>query len=247
MGTMYPHKIIYDADTHVIHSEVSLHAGKFARFMYNFLRGAGIGLIIFVVLSFVVSIEPIIREEIVYYIKNTSENNSLQETHLTNLPIVEQTIAVQNEAKSYGVDPHFSIVIPKIDARANIIPNVSAVNAPEYSQALQKGIAHAAGTYFPGQGKNIYLFSHSTDFEYNVARYNAVFYLLRKLERGDRIIVYFSDERFIYEVQDKFIVNAVDTKWLTEETETETLYLQTCDPPGTTWKRLIVKAVPVES
>jgi len=40
---------------------------------------------------------------------------------------------------------------------------------------LQKGIAHAQGSVFPGMQGNIYLFAHSTDNWWNVGRYNAVF------------------------------------------------------------------------
>ena len=153
--------------------------------------------------------------------------------------------AVRDEAAAHGLSGYFSIFIPKIDAKANIIPNVNAANENEFDAALAKGVAHAAGTYFPGQGKNMFLFAHSTDSPFNFTRYNAVFYLLTKLEQGDRIVLYFLDKKYIYEIQTKVIAQPADTSWLYKNFGTETLILQTCDPPGTTIRRLLVSATRV--
>lgn len=247
MASMFPHKVVYQAGKSKLHTETKMHASRFASIVYGFMRGIGLGTAVFVLLLFGALFGGAVKEEVSYELSSFLQNRQIREAHLANLPIVEHTIAIQNEAKHYGVDPHFSIVIPKIDAKANVIPNVSTQDKSEYEAALQKGIAHAAGTYFPGQGKNIYLFSHSANFDFDVTRYNAVFYLLRKLEIGDRVIVYFSDDRFVYEVEDLFVVSATDTKWLTDKYDSEVLFLQTCDPPGTTWRRLVVKAKPVEA
>ena len=76
--------------------------------------------------------------------------------------------------------------------KANIIPNIDPGNPDEYLGALKKGVAHARGTSFPSQGRNIYLFSHSTNSPLNFSEYNAVFYLLRKLEKKDKIYCVYS-------------------------------------------------------
>ena len=140
------------------------------------------------------------------------------------------------------VDSNFSIVIPKIAANARIIPNVNPSNYNEYMQALSSGVAHARGTVFPGMRGNIFLFAHSTDNFWNVGRYNAVFYLLKELEPGDEVNIFFGGKRFIYLVYDKKIVEAGEVGYLTSGTDSQTLTLQTCWPPGTTWKRLLVLA-----
>lgn len=140
----------------------------------------------------------------------------------------------------------FGIVIPKIGANAKIIPNVNPTDEKEFLPVLQKGIAHAKGTVFPGIKGNTYLFAHSTDSFWNVGRYNAVFYLLKDLEAGDEIVLFFENRRYDYAVKELKVVDAKDVSYLVDsqkETE-ETLILQTCWPPGTTWKRLIVKATP---
>ena len=85
------------------------------------------------------------------------------------------------------LDTNFGIVIPKIDANAKIFANVDPFNPKEFLPVLKKGVAHAKGTGFPGEGRNIYLFAHSVDSFLNFDKYNAVFYLIGKLDKGDEI------------------------------------------------------------
>ena len=101
-----------------------------------------------------------------------------------------------------------------------------------------------AGTVFPGVGGNIYLFAHSTDAFWNVGRYNAVFYLLKELSNGDEIDVFYNGVRHKYIVYNKSIADPSEVRYLTEVVPYEKLTLQTCWPPGTTLKRLLVFARP---
>ncbi|KKS75032.1 MAG: hypothetical protein UV46_C0027G0005 [Candidatus Gottesmanbacteria bacterium GW2011_GWC2_42_8] len=105
-------------------------------------------------------------------------------------------------------------------------------------------VAHAAGTVFPGVTGNIFLFAHSTDNFWNVGRYNAIFYLLKELEKGDEVDLFLNGKRHIYRVTNKLIVDPTEIEYLTRQTNYEQLTLQTCWPPGTTFKRLIILAVP---
>lgn len=143
------------------------------------------------------------------------------------------------------VDRQFSVIIPKIAANARIIPNVDPGNYDAYMIALQAGVAHAAGSVFPGMDGNIYLFAHSTDYFWNVGRYNAVFYLLKEVNAGDEIDIFYGGRRYIYTVEDKRIANPDDVFLVTNNIGGgHRLTLQTCWPPGTTIKRLIVTAKP---
>ena len=136
----------------------------------------------------------------------------------------------------------FAIVIPKINASAPIVKNVDPFNKNEFLSSLKKGVAHAKNTKFPNQDGNVYLFAHSTDAFYNVSQYNAVFYLIGKLEKDDEIKIYYDNVEYSYSVVDKKVVSSDDTKYLTTNTKEKLLTLQTCYPPGTTLKRLIVTA-----
>lgn len=141
-------------------------------------------------------------------------------------------------------DTEFSILIPKLGANAKVFANISPLNKSEFLPVLQKGVAHAKGTVFPGMKGNIYLFAHSTDNFWDAGRYNAVFYLLKDLVSGDEVIVFFENKRFNYKVTESKIVEPSDVSTLTQSQgeKEETLILQTCWPPGTTWKRLLVFA-----
>ncbi len=142
-------------------------------------------------------------------------------------------------------DPNFSVVIPKIGANARVVSNVDTSNEREYAEALKKGVAQAQGTAFPGEGGHIFLFAHSTDYWWNVSTYNAVFYLLGKLVKGDDINIFYKGERFMYRVVDSKIVDPSEVEYITRKTNQEFVTLQTCWPLGTTFKRLLVFAVRV--
>lgn len=136
----------------------------------------------------------------------------------------------------------FSIAIPKIAAVAPVIDDVDPLNKSEYLRALREGVAHARGTAYPGERGNVYIFAHSTDTFYNVNQYNAVFYLLGKLSKGDEIYIYYQGIKIKYLVEQVKVVSPSDIHYLTGNTDENTLTLQTCYPPGTTIDRLIVIA-----
>jgi sortase A len=140
------------------------------------------------------------------------------------------------------VNTDFSIIIPKIDAVAPIVDNVDPQNQTEYLKALKMGVAHAKGTAYPGGAGNVYLFAHSTDAFYNVGKYNAVFYLLGKLTKGDEVFIYYQGEKIKYLVDLVKVVGPKEIQYLAGNSDQKTLTLQTCYPPGTTIDRLIVIA-----
>jgi LPXTG-site transpeptidase (sortase) family protein len=142
-------------------------------------------------------------------------------------------------------DTQFSIVIPKIGAAAKIYPNIDPGNEESFLPTLTKGVAHSQGTVFPGMAGNIYLFAHSTDNFWNAGRYNAIFYLLKDLKEGDEVVIFYQGQRYNYTVTGSKVVDAGDVDHITQaNTGQEELILQTCWPPGTTWKRLLVFARP---
>lgn len=172
---------------------------------------------------------------------------------------IEEVVAVEEQKQpSFGdlltgskeqeivpPDQEFSIVIPKIGASSKVVPNVDPSNEDAFLPILKESVAHAQGTVFPGLPGNIYLFAHSTDSFWDVGRYNAIFYLLKDLEPGDEIAVFYQGKRHNYYVSEKKVVDADDVSLITEaNTGTEQLILQTCWPPGTTWKRMLIFARP---
>jgi len=165
-----------------------------------------------------------------------------QSTVGTGLVPDQSSQATTMVAPTDPITEQFAISIPAIGASSRVIPGVDPYNEEEYFNALKVGIAHAAGTGLPGEGKRIYLFAHSTNSPVNFSEYNAIFYQLRLLSEGDRIFVNFNGNSHIYTVTQKVIASSEDTHWLTENSSVEQLVLQTCDPPGTTARRLLVIA-----
>ena len=202
----------------------------FVRFLGYFLFFIGLTTIL-VVLTPVIGAELFFRKDKLFNVERTVPKAKVG---FGELGLRENIIT--------PVSTDFGVVIEKINANSLILPNIDPLNETEYTQALGKGVAHAKGSDFPGSGGNIYLFSHSTDAPWNLVRFNAVFYLLRELNTGDRVILFYNGRRFDYKVFDKIVVEPEDTGYLTNKYDEEVLTLQTCDPPGTRLKRLIVRA-----
>ncbi|MBI5151494.1 MAG: sortase [Candidatus Pacebacteria bacterium] len=163
-------------------------------------------------------------------------------TSLRGIFIPEFRVDLRGRAAQHNVN---GIYIPKVQVDAEIIYNVDPNDQNAYTAALKKGIAHASGTALPDSGGLGYYFAHSTTPNL-VAQYNAVFYLLGKLEKGDDVFVWHQGKRFMYKVTEKSLTDPSDVSFLQKTYEEETIVLQTCWPPGTTVKRMLVFAERVE-
>lgn len=168
---------------------------------------------------------PILIEEVRY------------QTHLIRPPEEKEIIPESTE---------FGLVIPKIGVNAKVFARVDANDPKEYLPVLAKGVAHAEGSALPGYEGNVFIFGHSSDTPFNITRYNALFYLISKLEPDDEIIVYFQEEEYLYKVVDKKISPPEFVEEYLEYLTGRTLTLQTCTPPGTTINRLLVIAKEVD-
>lgn len=138
------------------------------------------------------------------------------------------------------VNEEFFLEIPKINLTSAIIANVDASNEEQYIEKLKIGVAHAKGSYFPGDEGPIVLFSHSTDTLAHILQYNAAFYALKDLEVGDQITVHFKGKTYLYNVSEKKIIDPQNLDVI-RQTNSK-LVLTTCYPPGTDWQRLVIFA-----
>lgn len=197
---------------------------------------AGIVLVAMSALLLLLTFFPVIKEEIAYWFSAKNKNVislTREEASAKNLP---------SDKVIYPVDENFSLIIPKISANTKIIDNVDWQNSREYQAALTKGVAHAKGTAYPGEDGNVFIFSHSGGDFFETSRYNAVFYLLNKMEKGDEIDVYYQSKKIPYLVKETKVVGADEVKYLEDTPGQKTLTLMTCWPAGTDWKRLVVIA-----
>lgn len=134
----------------------------------------------------------------------------------------------------------FKIIIPKINLESNVIANVDPGSEDKYKIALKSGVAHAKGSYLPGEGGTTFLFAHSTDSILNILEYSAKFYAVKNLEIGDEIIINYGGNRLRYLIQEKKVINPNELE--TIRNSSADLILSTCYPPGTNWQRLLIFA-----
>lgn len=142
-------------------------------------------------------------------------------------PVFSESVSYEIEAKNWE-----RLVIPSIGIEA---PIVLPESITEYSiqKALEKGVVQ-----YPDS--NIIL-GHSSAYPWYKGNYGSVFSLLNKLEKGNEIFIFSNKEKYTYQVLEKQInlpknLNLEDTK------ESSIIYLVSCWPISTVWKRITVKA-----
>ena len=236
-----PQGIIYDSQRNTNHGVARIILRVKDSLLNQVAKGFVGGVLSYFIVSAILIYGPVVRNQITSDFATT--NTFVTDEYLNTE--AEGVVQLQEEVANLNLNLDFSLYIPKINARANIVANVDTANEEEYRKALKEGVAHAKGTFFPGQEKTVYLFAHSTDSPLNFLTYNAVFYQLAQLESGDTIMVYFANKKYNYTVSDKKVVSADEVSWLVRDFGGEKLILQTCTPPGTTLKRLLVFADPV--
>lgn len=217
------------------------------------LRSIGNFLVLFAIFGVLATFGPALYYEVFFrvmqlrgiYYEVTDSARSPRSTSVKDSIGFADILAESPEQILMPVDTSFSIFIGKIGANAKVYANVDPADSNIFLPFLRMGVAHARGTVFPGQKGNIYLFAHSTDNFWNVGRYNAIFYLIKNLNAGDQVVIFFNQRRYNYIVSKLKIVEPEDMSYITgAQGGEEQLILQTCWPPGTTWKRLLVLAKP---
>ena len=131
--------------------------------------------------------------------------------------------------------PSYTISIPKIkieDAK------VSTVDTD-----LKKHLVNYQGTSIPGKNGNAVIFGHSTLPQlFNAKDYKTIFANVYKLKNGDNIYAMLNGVTYTYKIFKIVVVNPTDTSALIQDYDNSYLTLVTCTPPGTIWKRLVVKS-----
>ena len=136
------------------------------------------------------------------------------------------------------------IIISKINISAPIVEPAS-INDKDILKALEGGIVHYSNTANPGEVGNSFFTGHSSNYRWAKGNHNYIFALLNKLESGDLVVVHFEGKKYVYQVFENVVVSSKDVSVL-DQTDESIISLMTCDPPGTSWKRRVVKGRQVE-
>ncbi|MEK7622557.1 MAG: sortase [Patescibacteria group bacterium] len=134
---------------------------------------------------------------------------------------------------------HYTITIPKLRINEALV----TIGGSD----LDSSLIHYGGTANPGEVGNPVIFGHSILPQfYNPKNYRSIFSLIPTLKPGDEIIVGYDGITYKYVVYDYFEVLPEEIDILEQRYNQKDLTLVTCVPPGTYWRRGLVKARLVE-
>ena len=131
--------------------------------------------------------------------------------------------------------PFYNISIPAISIKGAVVSTIDT--------DLAKHLVNYQGTGIPGKNGNAVIFGHSTLPQlFDAKDYKTIFANAYKLKNGDNIYVLINNVNYKYKIFKTVVVDPSDTSALAQDYNNSYLTLVTCTPPGTIWKRLIVKA-----
>lgn len=146
--------------------------------------------------------------------------------------------------------PDMRLIIPRINQNLPVVmvssENLIARNwdglENDIQEKLKEGVIHYPGTGFPDKPGNTVITGHSSYFPWDPGRFKDVFALLNDVEKGDKIALYYDQNKYIYQVSDKKIVmpSEIDILKQPKNNTENKLTLITCTPIGTNLKRLVV-------
>lgn len=130
---------------------------------------------------------------------------------------------------------HYTVSIPKLRINEAVV----TIGGND----LDASLIQYAGTTNPGEFGNAVIFGHSILPQfYNPKNYRSIFSLIPTLKAGDEITINFDGITFKYIVYDYFEVLPEEIDILEQRYNQKDLTLVTCVPPGTYWRRGLVKA-----
>jgi len=138
----------------------------------------------------------------------------------------------------------FELSIPKIGAKTTVALNADLKLLKNYQSLLAQQAVHAQGSNLPDEGGMVFIFGHSTNSPANAEFFNPLFYSLKEVKKNDLILLTYQGKTYRYQTAERKIVAPDDFDDILAIQDRNSLVLQTCWPPGTTWKRLLVIALP---
>ncbi len=152
---------------------------------------------------------------------------------VSDTPIIADTASASGAPK---------ILIPKINVEIPVVYDEPSIEEKAMQKALERGVVHYATTPYPGEKGNGVIFGHSSNNILNQGKYKFAFVLLNRLDNGDVFYLNYKDARYAYRVYEKKVVEPTELSVLGPNDKAATMTLITCDPPGTSLRRLIVVA-----
>lgn len=133
------------------------------------------------------------------------------------------------------------VIIPKINVEIPVNYTGTTTDEAAIENDLESGVVHYPTTTVPGETGNAAFFGHSSNNIFNKGKYKFAFVLLHTLVPGDTFYLTYNSKVYVYKVITKNVVDPSEVGVLNAVAgQTATATLITCDPPGTSLKRLVV-------
>lgn len=133
----------------------------------------------------------------------------------------------------------------KVDSYLISIPRLKIENAEVSTQDydLERHLVQYLGTSIPGEKGTAVIFGHSTLPQlFNPKNYKTIFANAHNLKTGDEVFINVNGITYKYKIFSIVVTNPEDTNILSQSYDNSYVTLVTCTPPGTIWKRLVVRA-----
>ena len=131
--------------------------------------------------------------------------------------------------------------IPLIDVKTRKVKTLKRLEEI-FNDDLAKWVVRYPWSAKPWQIWNVFIFWHSSNFPWIKWKYNNVFALLNNLRKGDNIIVYYNQKKYVYKVKTKSVINPGEVWILKRNKWKQELTLMTCWPIWTSLKRKLIIA-----
>ncbi|MBT3349512.1 sortase [bacterium] len=172
----------------------------------------------------------------------------IQKIEKVKTPFRDSKIKPKNSAKNVFSDirVHPSdnrVVLPRIGKNVPLVMVPSHKNWKKLEATIQSGlqdgvVVHPV-SHAPGNFGNFFLTGHSSYYVWDNGRYKDVFALLHELEVGDEVEVYWEGKKYLYQLDQSFVIPPTQTSVLNQPTDEKMITLMTCTPVGTNKNRLI--------
>lgn len=150
-------------------------------------------------------------------------------------PQLTNQVAGEVQAKPDNQFDQYSLSIPKLGIDNAVVSTV------DYD--LSKHLVQYYGTPNPTEKGTAVIFGHSTiPAWFDPHNYKAIFATLHTIKIGDQVVIGIKDFQYKYKIFSITITDPTDVTMFSQNNDNSYITIVTCTPPGTTWKRLVVRA-----
>lgn len=219
----------------------------------KFIRRCGIILFVFGILVSLYTFLPLLSWQLYFSSFAASINSPIPKTGVLTPSLIKSLVRNSandlnfnsNDARTWFPKMTLKNNVPKVDSYFLSIPKLrisgALVSTLDYN--IDNHLINYPGTAVPADNGNAVIIGHSTLPQlFNPKDYKTIFANAYQLKEGDEIIAKFDNISYTYKIENIRIVDPDDTSAFVQTFDNSYITIITCTPPGTVWKRLIIKA-----